>query len=72
MTDEAGETRTFTVVGLSTASKAQLDPALFAFTPEPRVLLLTCSGPVDPVRHLRSHNLLVLAVAALPPEVVSG
>ncbi len=67
VTDSAGAVHDFTIVGQTVVPKARLDPALLAFTPERRVLLVTCAGPVDPSRRLRSHNLIVLTVAATPP-----
>ncbi len=72
VTDAGGAFHTFTVVGQSVTRKGRLDPSLLAFSPEHRVLLITCTGPVDPSRGLRSQNLVVLAAAAGSPEVTTG
>jgi hypothetical protein len=72
VTSADGVVRTFTVVGKSVFHKASLDASLFAFTPERRVLLVTCSGAIDPQRGLRSENLVVLAFVPEPVGVVGG
>ncbi|MBL8775328.1 MAG: sortase [Acidimicrobiales bacterium] len=69
--DELGERHPFTVQGWATIPKGALDPGLFSFSPEPRLLLVTCTGPIDQSRGLRTSNLLVWAVAASTPSVVS-
>ncbi len=58
--------------GHATVRKGEIDPGLFGFSPERRILLVTCTGPVDPERGLRSQNLLVLASIAPTPGVVDG
>ncbi|MBV6509618.1 MAG: hypothetical protein JJLCMIEE_02713 [Acidimicrobiales bacterium] len=72
VTDDLGAVHTFTVHSTATTPKGALDPALFGFSPEPRLLLVTCAGRIDPQRGLRSENLLLLATAPQPPSVVDA
>lgn len=63
VTDREGRARSFTIRGSATVSKFEVPAAWYTFTPEAQVVLLTCSGPVDPNRHLRTNNFAVLASA---------
>jgi hypothetical protein len=72
ITDSDGRTHSFAVRGRTVIAKGQLDADLFAFSPEPEVLLVTCSGPIDPNRGLRSENLLVLATIEQPRQILDG
>ncbi|MGH3452728.1 MAG: class F sortase, partial [Haloechinothrix sp.] len=72
VTDNAGTPRSFTVRGQATVPKGNLDPSWFAFSPEPRLVLVTCTGAIDRDRGLRSDNLLVLASATQAPRVVDA
>lgn len=70
--DADDTTRSFVVRGMTLAAKADLDVTLFAFSPEPRILLFTCAGPVDLERGLRTQNLIVLASNEQRPTIEVG
>ncbi len=72
VTDSGGTVYAFRVRNRVTVRKGDLDPSLFSFSPERRLLLATCSGSIDAERGLRTHNLLVLATLDRDVAVTSA